>query len=193
MPTMASAVYATLGVPPTATVTEIRAAYRRLAMLHHPDRNAADPRAADRFKVILRAYRVALAAAANGGTAPPERPAGPRPDRFACGQCGDSFPFAEPCPRCDVPTWDRVSGPPVHEERPDVRAFVASLEARPVDDGPTWEERLPVPGLVVGGCLVAAAGMAQIGPLGVALLFVGFATYVTGLEVHRRASLALTR
>lgn len=41
-----------LGVPPTATQEEIKAAYRRLAMKHHPDRGGS----ADEFQKIKTAY-----------------------------------------------------------------------------------------------------------------------------------------
>ena len=34
--------YATLGVGVRATTEEIRAAYKRLALLHHPDKNQND-------------------------------------------------------------------------------------------------------------------------------------------------------
>jgi curved DNA-binding protein CbpA len=53
--------YAELGIAPTATYRQIRAAYRRLAMDHHPDRHAdpvAKVRAEERFKGLAEAYRV---------------------------------------------------------------------------------------------------------------------------------------
>lgn len=50
--------YETLGVPSTATVGQIRAAYRRLARENHPDVNQADPAAERRFKRIATAYGV---------------------------------------------------------------------------------------------------------------------------------------
>ncbi|KAJ4488950.1 X-domain of DnaJ-containing-domain-containing protein [Lentinula edodes] len=49
--------YDTLGVPVTATTDEIKKAYRRLAIKHHPDKNPSDPLAADRFKSIAIAYQ----------------------------------------------------------------------------------------------------------------------------------------
>lgn len=48
--------YATLGVAATATDDEIKKAYRKLAMEHHPDRNLGDKSAEDRFKTINEAY-----------------------------------------------------------------------------------------------------------------------------------------
>ena len=50
--------YADLGVPPAASLDEIKAAYRRLAMAHHPDRNPNDAQAAARFRVVAEAYAI---------------------------------------------------------------------------------------------------------------------------------------
>ena len=50
--------YADLGVPSTATAEEIKKAYRKLARTHHPDANAGDPKAEERFKEISAAYDV---------------------------------------------------------------------------------------------------------------------------------------
>lgn len=50
--------YATLGVLPSATPPEIKAAYRRLARATHPDGHGGDLAMASRFKRIARAYEV---------------------------------------------------------------------------------------------------------------------------------------
>ncbi|MCU0634343.1 MAG: J domain-containing protein [Gemmatimonadaceae bacterium] len=50
--------YAVLGVSPSATADEIKKQYRRLAKQYHPDANANDPKAADRFKEISEAWQV---------------------------------------------------------------------------------------------------------------------------------------
>jgi molecular chaperone DnaJ len=50
--------YAVLGVPKNASHAEIKKAYRKLAQQHHPDANAGDPRAEERFKEISSAYDV---------------------------------------------------------------------------------------------------------------------------------------
>lgn len=48
--------YAVLGVSPTATADEIKKTYRRLAKQFHPDTNAGNAKAAERFKAISEAY-----------------------------------------------------------------------------------------------------------------------------------------
>jgi molecular chaperone DnaJ len=50
--------YAVLGVPSTATQDEIKKAYRKLAKKYHPDANASDPKAGERFKGISEANTV---------------------------------------------------------------------------------------------------------------------------------------
>src|SRR2546429_8451436 len=50
--------YAVLGVPSTATQDEIKKAYRKLAKKYHPDANASDTKAAERFKEISEANNV---------------------------------------------------------------------------------------------------------------------------------------
>lgn len=50
--------YDILGVDKTATPEVLRASYRRLAKLHHPDKNPNNPEAAERFKIINEAYAV---------------------------------------------------------------------------------------------------------------------------------------
>ena len=50
--------YEVLGVGKTASDTEIKSAYRKLAMKHHPDRNPGDKAAEDLFKEAAEAYAV---------------------------------------------------------------------------------------------------------------------------------------
>jgi len=50
--------YEVLGVSKNATEDELKKAYRRLAMKFHPDRNAGDDSAVDKFKEVKEAYDV---------------------------------------------------------------------------------------------------------------------------------------
>ena len=50
--------YEVLGVARTATEQEIKSAYRKLALKHHPDRNPGDKAAEDQFKEAAEAYAV---------------------------------------------------------------------------------------------------------------------------------------
>src|SRR5215813_3879125 len=50
--------YETLGVARTASDAEIKAAFRKLAMKHHPDRNPGDKDCEHRFKELNEAYEV---------------------------------------------------------------------------------------------------------------------------------------
>jgi DnaJ-class molecular chaperone len=49
--------YAALGLRSSATLTDIKKAFRQQAALHHPDRNAAAD-AATRFRRVQEAYEV---------------------------------------------------------------------------------------------------------------------------------------
>ncbi|KAI0028656.1 DnaJ-domain-containing protein [Vararia minispora EC-137] len=49
--------YDILGVSVNATTDDIKKAYRRLAIKHHPDKNRDDPNAEERFKEIAIAYQ----------------------------------------------------------------------------------------------------------------------------------------
>ena len=50
--------YEVLGVHKQATHDEIKLAFRKLAIEHHPDRNPSDPRASIRFKEVNASYQV---------------------------------------------------------------------------------------------------------------------------------------
>src|SRR5690554_3913593 len=50
--------YSVLGVDKKATQAEIKKAYRKLAIKHHPDKNPGDEAAEERFKEIAEAHEV---------------------------------------------------------------------------------------------------------------------------------------
>jgi len=55
---MAKDYYETLGVNKNASDSEIKKAYRKLAMKYHPDRNPDNKQAEDKFKEVSEAYAV---------------------------------------------------------------------------------------------------------------------------------------
>jgi multidrug efflux pump subunit AcrA (membrane-fusion protein) len=69
--------YRTLGVAASATDAELRAAYRRLVQLHHPDHNGGSPESARRFEEVQEAYAEARRRRAADGSGSGAR--GPRP------------------------------------------------------------------------------------------------------------------
>ena len=50
--------YDILGVPKTSTAEEIKKAYRKLALLKHPDKCPGDEKAADNFQQLQKAYSI---------------------------------------------------------------------------------------------------------------------------------------
>ncbi len=96
--------YQTLSVTSSASDAEVRAAYRRLVQLHHPDHNGGSADSARRFEEVQEAYAAIRAMRQNPGTA--KRP-GARPTR----------------PPAAGPT-----GPPPGEVDPKVESRLADLE-----------------------------------------------------------------
>ncbi len=50
--------YRLLGVPENAQIGEIRSAYRKLALKHHPDKHPGDKESERKFKEVSAAYNV---------------------------------------------------------------------------------------------------------------------------------------
>src|SRR5471030_2374192 len=50
--------YELLGVAKTASADDLKKAYRKLAMQHHPDRNPGDKKAEEKFKELSHAYDI---------------------------------------------------------------------------------------------------------------------------------------
>jgi curved DNA-binding protein CbpA len=72
--------YETLGVSRSASDGELRAAYRRLVQLHHPDHNAGSAESARRFEEVQEAYATIRAQPRRGaGSAPRPQSAGSTP------------------------------------------------------------------------------------------------------------------
>lgn len=55
---MAKDYYSILGVSKSATENEIKKAYRKLALEHHPDRNKGNKASEEKFKEVTKAYEV---------------------------------------------------------------------------------------------------------------------------------------
>jgi DnaJ domain len=70
--------YVVLGVSKDAREAEIRAAYRRLVQLHHPDHNAGSPESARRFEEVQEAYAEVRRMRSAGGARPASGGSGAR-------------------------------------------------------------------------------------------------------------------
>jgi curved DNA-binding protein CbpA len=68
--------YAVLGVAPDASDAELRASYRQLVQLHHPDHNGGSAESAKRFEDVQDAYaevrRLRRSRSTGTGTSPPD-------------------------------------------------------------------------------------------------------------------------
>ena len=118
--------YALLGIPRSASASEIKTAYRKMVFRYHPDRNPEDGSAAEKLSQVLEAYETlsnsAKRALYDKATRPAfdqegEEPPG-RHERGGDEPFGDGFRFShefrkqvtpEPkCPRCSVVGTDYI-------------------------------------------------------------------------------------
>jgi hypothetical protein len=176
-----------LGVPPTATADEVRAAYRRLVRQYHPDLHVGDPdrerRAEEQMKVINAAYR-ALGDRARG--LPPTTPVAKPPPRrptvcpqhaadmvYQCPACG-----RRACVRCLVPAGCVRCRPSRRSSL--VRRMPEALLLWPPLGGGfvLWREGLVAPSLAAWAALgylaVLGAGSIRRLPRWGVLLWLGF-------------------
>jgi curved DNA-binding protein CbpA len=98
--------FQTLGVSRTASDEELRAAYRRLVQLHHPDHNGGSADSARRFEEVQDAYAEARRLRQSGGGRAGSSARGGR--RRASGSSSGSSP---------------------HEDNSDIGSRLAALEA----------------------------------------------------------------
>jgi molecular chaperone DnaJ len=104
--------YEVLGVDRSATESDIRSAFRRLASEHHPDRNPDDPSAQGRFTEVNAAYQILndaqkRAAYDRFGPAAFERGAGAAPDFVDLGSLGLDGIFGDLLGAFGIRTGDR--------------------------------------------------------------------------------------
>jgi hypothetical protein len=108
----ASDPFAVLGVAPTATLAEVRAARRRLALQLHPDRGGD----AERMQEVNRAFDQAVRALLG------------RPDRVAPSPSPPPAPTPPPAPRQPQAPTSRV-GPWIQYDEPSFTIDVLPVEA----------------------------------------------------------------
>lgn len=63
--------YQVLGISPSATDDEVKAAYRKMAKLYHPDRNNGSEEAEKKMMQVNEAYAQIMDMRKNGGAHPP--------------------------------------------------------------------------------------------------------------------------
>jgi curved DNA-binding protein CbpA len=119
--------YATLGVGPSATDAELRAAYRRLVQLHHPDHNGGSPESARRFEAVQEAYAEVRRRRAGGGSAAAGGAAAQGPGGSA-GRTGSRGPTAAQGPGGSAGRTGSRGPTAARTPDPEVEARLAAME-----------------------------------------------------------------
>jgi curved DNA-binding protein CbpA len=119
--------YEVLGVPRGAADSELRAAYRRLVQLHHPDHNGGSPEAARRFEEVQDAYAAILTS----------RRQAPRPSRGQAHPPQGSAPVEDPDVEtrvADLERQVREAHAARERARRAAREAAGAAEQRPTDE-----------------------------------------------------------
>ncbi|MFH1420325.1 MAG: J domain-containing protein [Planctomycetota bacterium] len=142
--------YRILGLRPGATAPEVHRAYKRLALKHHPDRNAGDDRSHRLFCQVTEAYanlKKLLRAHDHGGDVCPD-----------CGEAGELFHGTDGrslCGACLLATRRRFLPLPTFQQIRCIAAILfQALAAYFVVLSLVVEDRTPS---VVGICFALAA------------------------------------
>ncbi len=102
--------YTTLGVGPGASDAELRAAYRRLVQLHHPDHNGGSPESERRFEEVQEAYAHVRELRRRGDAAGAPRPGAARSTSARPHASSSPRPGAtSPPPRADPDLESRLA------------------------------------------------------------------------------------
>lgn len=139
--------YDVLRVSPTASQDEIKAAFRSLALMFHPDRNPGDPTAEKKYAQISSAYSILgdeTQRAAYDRLRAPEAPPPPPPprqgiiprpeelERETPGGLPVQKPATPPAPSKPQPTmWEMMFGKPEEEEAPTGSIFEVFAKESP--------------------------------------------------------------
>jgi DnaJ domain len=107
-----------LGVEANARPLDVRRAFKRLALRHHPDRNPDDPRAHERFVRLCLAYDILT------GARPAAPEAAPRPEAATDGEWSPPW-GRRPQPPAPPPS-EYADGEPIHYPSPEE---IAGLDA----------------------------------------------------------------
>ena len=99
--------YEVLGIARSCSAEDVKAAYRKLAKEHHPDRNPDDHTAEHRFKEVSEAYEI-LKDADKRALAPKNSWAGVAAFTIATGAPNRAAMTAWLAPLPPKPIWNRV-------------------------------------------------------------------------------------